>query len=78
MIVGTEKVLYSWFFFLFLFFKFIKYIIYFKYILKYKCVRSGLASLYFYDPNLTRPVIKKFFVTQPNSPIPKNRPNPTG
>ena len=33
----------------------------------------GLASLEFYDPNPTRPAIKKFFVTQPNPPSPKNR-----
>ena len=32
MIIGTEEVLYNWFFF---FKKFIKYIIYFKHILKY-------------------------------------------
>ena len=53
MIVGTEEVLY-WFIYLF-----IKYIIYFKHILKYGWVGSGLAGLQFYDPNLTRPVIKK-------------------
>ena len=32
----------------------------------------------FYDPNPTQPVIKKNFVTQPNPPSLKNRPNPTG
>ena len=41
-------------------------------------VRSGLASLKFYDPNPTRPAIKKIFVTQPNPPSPKNQPNPPG
>ena len=41
MIVGTEKVLYSWF----LKKKIIKYIIYFKYILKYGWVGSSLTGL---------------------------------
>ena len=41
MIVGTEEVLYSPFFF----FKFIKYIIYFKHILKYGWVGLGLVNL---------------------------------
>ena len=46
MIVGTEKVLYNWFFFLI-----IKYIIYFKHILKYGWVGSGLVGLQvFYTP----------------------------
>ena len=39
---------------------------------------SGLAGLEFYDPNPTRPAIKKKFITQPNPPSPKNRPNLTG
>ena len=39
MIVGTEEVLYNWFFFN------IKYIIYFKHILKYGWVGSGLVDL---------------------------------
>ena len=38
-------------------------------------VGSGLE---FYDPNETRPAIKKNFVTQPNPASPKNRPNPAG
>ena len=38
----------------------------------------GLASLEFYDPNPTRPAIKKIFVTQPNPPSLKNRSNLTG
>ena len=29
-------------------------------------VGSGLAGLEFYDPNPTRPAIKKKFITQPN------------
>ena len=41
MIVGTEKVLYSWCFY---FYKFIKYIIYFKHILKYGWVGSSLVG----------------------------------
>ena len=41
-------------------------------------VGSGLAGLKFYDSNPTRPAIKKFFLTQPNPPSPKNRPNPMG
>ena len=47
-------------------------------------VRSGLMSLEFYDPNPTRPAIKKKkFVTQPNPtqpnpPSPENRPNLVG
>ena len=44
----------------------------------YGWVRSGLASLEFYDPNPTRPTIKIFFVTQPNPPSPKNRPGWVG
>ena len=36
-------------------------------------VRLGLEGLEFYDPNPTRPTIKKKkFVTQPNPPSPKN------
>ena len=30
----------------------------------------------FITPNPTQPAIKKKFVTQPNPPSPKNRPNP--
>ena len=41
-------------------------------------VGSGLAGLKFYDSNPTRPTIKKIFVTQPNPPRPKNRPNQAG
>ena len=41
----------------------------------YGWVGSGLVGLEFYDPNPTRPAIKNFFVTQPNPPSPKNRPN---
>ena len=41
-------------------------------------VESGLAGLKFYDSNPTWPAIKKIFVTQPNPPSLKNRPNPTG
>ena len=41
-------------------------------------VVSGLAGLEFYDLNLTQPAIKIFFVTQPNPPSPKNRPNQVG
>ena len=37
---------------------------------------SGLVGLKFYDPNPTRPAIKRNFVTQPNPPSPKNRRNP--
>ena len=40
-------------------------------------VGSGLMGLEFYDLNLIRLAIKKNFVTQPNPPSPKNRPNPT-
>ena len=47
MIVGTEEVLYNWFFLK----KIIKYIIYFKHILKYGWVGSGLVGLQvFYTP----------------------------
>ena len=48
---------------------------YFKYILNIWWVGS---SLEFYDPNPTRPTIKKKIVTQPNLSSPKNRHNPAG
>jgi len=35
-------------------------------------------GLKFYNPNPTRPIIKKKFITQPNSPSPKNWSNLTG
>ena len=59
---------------------FINYIIYFKYILNIWMGQVGLSlsGLEFYDPNLTRPAIKKNFVTQSNPPSPKNQPNPVG
>jgi len=40
-------------------------------------VGLDLVGLEFYDLNLIRLAIKNFFVTQPNPPSPKNRPNLT-